>query len=248
MQNLELTPTMAAKQIETLQLYMAVIAHEVKNTVGAIPGLCEFVEKGLNPELHLRAAKLAATSTVELVDNLMTSIKLINGAIAVIPQMALIEVGQWLASIVNRSRFYDLNTNRKLKLSIPEELQFAQILTDNKLTAQVLRNLIINAIKFSYTGTVIEVGCYNTDTALVITVSNYGAPIPSEKVAHIFQPFTQLQKGEVGSGLGLYISKLFAEALGGSLTATSSAITNLTTFTVTIPDCIGFTKEVKIRA
>ncbi|GGH59633.1 signal transduction histidine kinase [Filimonas zeae] len=238
----------SAKEIEAMKLFLAIIAHEVKNTCGAIPALCDFVSKGKSPELHLHAAKVAATNTVTLVDNLLSSIKLMDGSILIEPEMEFVEFGKWITPIVNRSTIYDLNTERKLILNIPDYLQFCPIYTDKNLTEQLLRNLIVNAIKYSFYGTAIEIWCDCIGHTLIINVNNYGTPIPADKVTTIFQPFTQLQKGSAGSGLGLFISKLFTEALGGTITASSSSTTNLTSFTVTIPDCISIGKEAQIRA
>ncbi|MFN3152133.1 ATP-binding protein [Bremerella sp.] len=99
------------------------------------------------------------------------------------------------------------------------------ILTDPTRLRQILMNLLSNAIKFTHEGSV------NLKVALVgkapnrkiqIDVSDTGIGISEEMCDKLFQPFTQadgsMSRRFGGTGLGLTISKRFAELLGGDLT------------------------------
>jgi CheY-like chemotaxis protein/HPt (histidine-containing phosphotransfer) domain-containing protein len=92
----------------------------------------------------------------------------------------------------------------------------------------LLINLVGNAIKFTKQGSVVVVACVETSghlPLLTIEVRDTGIGIPEEKLEAIFKPFMQadnsITRNYGGTGLGLTISRKIAEALGGSLHATS---------------------------
>jgi signal transduction histidine kinase len=91
----------------------------------------------------------------------------------------------------------------------------APVYCDQEKISQVLRNLLFNAIKFSQTGSSIEILCEeigNESGTQVqrISVSNSGIPIPEGELKNIFEKFIQSSTtttGAGGTGLGLAISK-----------------------------------------
>ncbi len=90
--------------------------------------------------------------------------------------------------------------------------------TDGQRVSQVLVNLLTNAVKFSEKGTVTL--SYTVDTAankLEFTVTDQGIGIPDGQEEAIFDRFRRLDHTTPGFGLGLYISRLIASVLGGSL-------------------------------
>ena len=92
--------------------------------------------------------------------------------------------------------------------------------TDREKVYAILTNLVKNAIKYSRKGT-IEMGCINKGDVVEFFVSDSGIGIPKEKQKSIFERFIQAdRKDDVpqqGVGLGLAISKAYAEMLGGSM-------------------------------
>ncbi|WP_198160255.1 cache domain-containing protein [Photobacterium sp. J15] len=117
----------------------------------------------------------------------------------------------------------------------------------NKLT-QVLVNLVANAIKFTAQGGVkIQVSLKEQTEdkryLLQFKVVDTGKGIPEEKLALIFEPFEQATKSERGTGLGLPISRRFAELLGGELTV-QSEVAKGSIFTLTLP--LNAAKEGKV--
>lgn len=95
--------------------------------------------------------------------------------------------------------------------------------TDGQRVSQVLVNLLTNAVKFSEKGTVTL--SYTVDTAankLEFTVTDQGIGIPDGQEEAIFDRFRRLDHTTPGFGLGLYISRLIASVLGGSLKVDTS--------------------------
>ncbi|MGI9240580.1 MAG: ATP-binding protein, partial [Verrucomicrobiales bacterium] len=110
------------------------------------------------------------------------------------------------------------------------------IVTDPMKLSQVLINLLGNATKFTPDGTVSLRVSEAVKGELRFDVDDTGMGIGEEKLQEIFEPFKQAEGGETegGTGLGLAISSRIAEALGGSLTATSE-LGDGSCFTLTIP-------------
>ena len=92
---------------------------------------------------------------------------------------------------------------------------------------QVLINIISNSVKYSPTGTNIEVTMEETDRFFRVLIRDYGMGIPKEHLSQIFERFYRVDKARSrsmgGTGLGLAIAKEIMEAHGGRITATSDA-------------------------
>ncbi len=104
--------------------------------------------------------------------------------------------------------------------------------------AQVVQNLVTNALKYSPGDSRVRIATRAEGGAVSLTVSNGGAPIPASKLSSIFEPMqratAEVDKVGRSVGLGLYIVKSIVEAHGGSI-AVSSTQAEGTTFTVRLP-------------
>lgn len=114
-----------------------------------------------------------------------------------------------------------------------------RVLADPARLAQVVVNLVSNAIKFTPPKGRVVVQGGAVPGGFTIEVTDSGRGMDAEQMAHLFRPFVQvhadsLDKG--GLGLGLYISKGIVEAHGGTLTCRSAGPGKGSTFTVTLPD------------
>ncbi|MCB7136124.1 ATP-binding protein [Cellulosimicrobium marinum] len=112
------------------------------------------------------------------------------------------------------------------------------LVTDRRLLARILRNLLTNAVKFTDAGTVrLEVapdaGCVR------FTVTDTGLGIPADQLDAVFEEFVQvpnrLQPTVRGTGLGLPYARSTSQALGGTLVATSDPGEG-SVFTLRLPD------------
>ncbi|MFM8330977.1 MAG: ATP-binding protein [Candidatus Methylumidiphilus sp.] len=105
---------------------------------------------------------------------------------------------------------------------------------DEKRVGQILINLLNNAVKFTDAGSVVFRIGYRGEVAM-FQVSDTGEGIPAEQFEDIYLPFNRLNSSRgnavAGSGLGLTISKIFTEIMGGELSLTSEVGLG-TTFTV----------------
>lgn len=110
---------------------------------------------------------------------------------------------------------------------------------DGDRVAQVLYNLVSNALKFTPRGGLVVVEAERLPTKAVIRVRDTGRGLLPEQMAKLFRPFTQVHSPtevkEKGTGLGLYICKNLIEAHGGSIAVSSDGPGQGTTFTVELP-------------
>jgi two-component system sensor histidine kinase RegB len=129
-----------------------------------------------------------------------------------------------------------------LALSSPEQLQLRNHIGDRAFDLPVrglvvaLKALVKNALESVETAAPAPVRLTVTDEGkqLAFIVSDYGSGIPSEVLARIGEPFFTTKEPGRGMGLGLFLARLFAERLGGSLTL-QSAVGVGTTVTITVP-------------
>ncbi len=108
---------------------------------------------------------------------------------------------------------------------------------DEDRLAQVLNNLIGNAVRYSPSGGEVWVRLERRDGQALLSVTDQGLGLAPEELATLFQPFrrgTRAEKPE-GMGLGLYITKGIVEAHGGHIWAESPGPGQGSTFYVSLP-------------
>ncbi len=103
---------------------------------------------------------------------------------------------------------------------------------------QLLRNLVVNAIKYGKPGTPVHIVLKPEDGTVVMEVANQGATIEQSALDGLFEPLKRASQHEskwndTSMGLGLFIAREIALAHGGSIQPTSQD--ERTTFTVRLP-------------
>ena len=92
---------------------------------------------------------------------------------------------------------------------------------DKDRLAQVMSNLLSNAAKYSPEHTSVEIYSEVTNKILRVSVKDYGKGVPEEFQPQLFEKFTQSSSGDTrqvgGTGLGLNISQMIVEKLGGKI-------------------------------
>jgi heavy metal sensor kinase len=121
-------------------------------------------------------------------------------------------------------------------INIFTELSPLEITGDSERIAQVVTNLLTNAIQYNKPGGEIRIAVKSRDGTAVLTVSDTGMGIPAEGLVHVFKRFYRGDKSRTGgnTGLGLAISKAIVEAHGGGIEVSSKEDVG-TTFTIRLP-------------
>ena len=165
-----------------------------------------------------------------LVGNLLDMTRIEAGALKVAREPCDVQdvIGTALESLDDWLR------SRPLTVDVPSDLPLVPM--DFVLMAQVLVNLLDNALKYSPPGTPIEVRAYMDDAEAHIQVADRGVGIPPDDLERVFDKFYRVQQpGQVtGTGLGLSICKGIVEAHGGRIWANNREGGG-TVVTVTLP-------------
>lgn len=112
---------------------------------------------------------------------------------------------------------------RGIVIHRPDDGETAPAIGEFRRVLQILLNLIGNAIRYSPEGAQMWLHVESNGQRARITVSDEGEGLDQEQQVRAFEKFERLERtGDGGSGLGLYISRRLAEAMGGSLTVESA--------------------------
>ena len=126
--------------------------------------------------------------------------------------------------------------NQSLATEIPRDLPLLR--ADRDRLAQVLINLLDNAVKFTPEGGRIALSAAAREGRIVVSVHDSGVGIPPEEIGRIFERFYRVDRSrdrrEGGTGLGLAIAKHLTLAMGGTIEVESLPGRG-TTFRVTLP-------------
>lgn len=223
--------------------FLSHMSHEFRTPLNSIMALTRLLIDGvdgpLNSEQNRQVdyIRRSAQTLLELVNDLLDLAKVEAGRLDVRP--AEFTVTDLFASL--RGSLKPLLTNAAVNLVFDESPGLPVLLADEQKVAQVLRNLVSNALKFTEAGHVQVRAIHDERHArLVFEVEDTGIGIAANAIDLIFEEFGQvegrLQRG--GTGLGLPLSRRLAMLLGGELTARSQPGMG-STFTLAIPVRFG---------
>lgn len=111
---------------------------------------------------------------------------------------------------------------RGIEIEAPGEGESAPAIGELRRVLQVLLNLLGNALRYAPDGSQVRLSVERRGERAAVTVSDHGPGLSAEQQAKVFDKFERLgRSGDGGSGLGLYISRRLARAMGGELTVAS---------------------------
>lgn len=224
---------------ETKDKFFSIISHDIKSPLISFYSyskmLMDEADKLNQDELKSIYQKLNNSSKKmsSLLDNLLNWASIESGKINI--KYENCELKKIVDS--NFKFFDDIADEKKiiLKNSLSNDLI---IKTDFEIINVVLRNLISNAIKYSYENEVVEVTSIIESDFIKINVIDNGIGINPTENNNIFnidkRNSTKGTKGEVGHGLGLIISQELIKLLNGKISFNSTP-NNTTVFTITLP-------------
>ncbi|ASZ12657.1 HAMP domain-containing histidine kinase [Chitinophaga pendula] len=214
----------------------SIVAHDIRSPLSTLESLLDMFQKGQYPEGEMKEAAAMLYEKVsqlgDSLDNVLRwSARSMKG-IRVRPTHFL------LAPLVHEvCYFFQLVTEQK---HIETELVIAPdlaIYADVDQVSVIMRNLISNALKFSYPGGKITVKASASVQQVVIEVTDHGMGMSGEQLANLFV-YTASPgygtSGERGTGLGLMLCKEFVQQNEGSIRVRSNPNAG-STFTVSLP-------------
>jgi len=205
--------------------FLANMSHEIRTPMNAVLGLVELVRKTeLSPLQEDYVSKLFSSSRalLAILNDVLDLSKIEANQLLLDPRgYAVCEIDDRVSSL-----FGDLALQKDLQLNFTVSDQVPKmILGDVDRVAQVLNNLVGNAIKFTEQGRVdvaIDVAEHLEDNLLLrFSVSDTGIGIPESHIQDVFKAFVQGDASRSrrfgGTGLGLSICKRLVELMGGSI-------------------------------
>jgi len=220
--------------------FLAYMSHEFRTPIGAIQSIARILQDRVDGPLTDEQAKqvgfIQTTSAefADMVNDLLDLAKLEAGRIEVSP--AWFEMVDVFSAL--RGMFKPIAVNPEVTLIFEEPVDVPKLFSDDRKLAQILRNFISNALKFTLRGEIRVSATRVGEDSVQFAVSDTGIGIASQFHHAIFQDYTQIdspiQKRLRGTGLGLSLSKRLAQLLGGDV-AVQSESQKGSTFYVTIP-------------
>ena len=225
--------------------FLSNMSHEFRTPLNSILALSRLLldhtDGPLTPEQERQVSyvRRSAESLTELVNDLLDLAKVEAGKLEV--RSRHFTIGELFGAL--RGVMRPLKQNDAVDLVFDEPAHFPTLFTDEPKVAQILRNLISNALKFTEHGEVRVSAAYDAQTRQCsLVVADTGIGIAAEYQELVFQEFSQvasaLQLHAKGTGLGLPLSRQLAELLGGRLSLLSTPDVG-SAFTLTLPILFG---------
>jgi signal transduction histidine kinase len=218
---------------ELREQFIAVLGHDLRNPLASIDAGTRLLRKtpldaranALVDAMHVSVVRMAG-----LIDNVLDLARGRLGGGFVLERKPEANLGEALEQVVEELRVAHPDVEIVSEISLDRTL-----VADGRRLAQLLSNLIANAISHGSDQAPIRVKALVAEDVLQLSVANAGEPIPEAARAKLFQPFARAIIGgrREGLGLGLYIASEIARAHDGRLDAASSE--GETVFTLRMP-------------
>ena len=217
---------------ELREQFIAVLGHDLRTPLGSIAlGADLLALKVADPALLpvVERIRRSARRMASLVDDVMDFTRGRMGSGIGLKLQRHDSVHLTLEQVIDEMR--GLHPERVIAASIPDLLCLD---CDPERLAQLLSNLLANALVHGNAGTPVHIDARQEDGKFVLSVSNEGQDLPPEVIAQLFKPYWRAasRPGSEGLGLGLYIVDQIARAHGGKIDVTSSAGRTAFTFTL----------------
>jgi signal transduction histidine kinase len=224
-----------ARQAETLERlreldqmksdFVAIASHELRTPLTAIHGYVQTLVRRFDQlsseevQLFLATIDRQSNRMTRLVEDLLYVSKIEAGAIRVHAR----EVD---LSACMDSTLESLGSRDRSRVKVEVDAAAHPVVMDSDKVAQILRNLIGNALKFSAETSPVVLRARVEDGEIELSVTDRGIGIGADELPTIFDRFHQasavLTRETQGAGLGLYITKRLVEALGGTIDVRSA--------------------------
>ncbi len=209
--------------------FLANMSHEIRTPMNAIYGMAELLsESDMSPveKEYINTIKNASTNLLKIINDILDFSKIESGKIELLEtNYELRDIIEEVSDVIS-SRAAKANLRFIINIQPDIPLKFNG---DDKRIKQMLINLLNNAVKFTEKGEIsLTVSCDNIQNGvanLKFAIKDSGIGIKKADINKIFVKFEQVDtkrnRGIEGTGLGLPLSKRFANLMGGDITVDS---------------------------
>lgn len=198
-----------------------ILAHDLRSPISQITGLLDILKmshKSFNEEEEkiIHQAKDSAQRLNQMISKILDFDALEGNRMKVIPEY--IEVKELLEKVEQEIKVTADKKDTRIHYQTEENFRFK---SDHLFLTQILENIIVNAIKFSYPNSDIYVKVESQQNKIIFSVQDQGPGLTKEDKELIFKKFQKLSaqptSGENSTGLGLSIVKKYADLLNGEV-------------------------------
>jgi two-component system NtrC family sensor kinase len=231
----ERTAALRASQARVIQqekmaafgLLSAGIAHEVGNPLAGISSLIQMIRRKdpnpyTNEKLELAERQLGRIQR--------TIRELVDFSRPASTARSRVKPAEVVEEALGIAKYYHRTKDREIILDVPADLPQVRGVRDH--LTQVLLNLVLNAIDATDRGGRIHLEGREVGNSIVLTVEDDGRGVTLDDKSRLFQPYFTTKPS--GTGLGLFVSRLIVEEMGGRLTFQSEPGQGAT-FLITLP-------------
>jgi signal transduction histidine kinase/CheY-like chemotaxis protein len=207
--------------------FLSSMSHELRTPLNAILGFAQLLEAGSPPPTAVQNERLqhiikAGWYLLELINRILELAVIETGKLSLsLEPVSLIEVTRECQALIESQA-----QQRGIRITLLPFENTCIANADRTRVKQVMINLLSNAIKYNREHGTVEVACTaSTQDRIRISIKDSGAGLPPEKLAQLFQPFNRLGQetgNEVGTGIGLVVTKQLVELMGGTIGVQSS--------------------------
>jgi histidine kinase len=227
----------ALQQVEQQRITLiSNVSHELRTPLTGISGYLEGLMDGLFTNERETFAQMdqEVRRLRRLVDDLQALSRVEAGQISL--HMDVVDLVPIVERTVTQLKSQAVGQGQSLTLDREQAELF--VCADPDRAAQVIHNLVGNAIRYTPDGGTINVKVYTEGSMALVEVSDTGIGIPTEALPYIFERFYRVDRSRArksgGSGIGLTISRHLAWAMGGDITAASAGPDQGSTFLFTL--------------
>ena len=224
---------------------LADIAHELRTPVSVIQANLEMIIDGVYSADKERLESLYGETRIlaDLIGSLREISDLETGVVAMNPQ----PVRMYPLLAETRGKYLPLFDEHEIALElVPFDHESLCVLSDENRLRQVIRNVLVNALKYAQSKTTVTVSCERLSLGgepfLRVRIADEGPGVPDGDLEKIFERFYRVDssrnRDSGGRGLGLAICRQFVEASGGRIYAKNRAPHGLE-ITIELPVCAG---------
>lgn len=234
--------------------FISGVTHELRTPLNSIVSLAGLLIRRVDGDLSAEQEKQvqfiqrSAQNLTEMVNDLLDLAKIEAGKVT--PRLSEFTIAEFFAAL--RGMFRPLVTSDQVQLIIQDnEVVHTRLYTDEGKLAQILRNFISNALKFTERGTVQVNATLVGRDGVRFSVRDTGIGIAEEHRELVWQEWGQIEGDQrpkhKGSGLGLPLARQLAKLLGGT-TWLESSVGEGSTFYVEVPTVVAAAPEPVVEA
>lgn len=206
----------------TKDRFISIMAHDLKGPFNVIMGYTELMNENIESNDFSSLSQMAAItnnsalSAVSLLNNLLDWSRSQSGKLTFNPEKIN------LHTTLQETTDYLENPAKQKNITInTDQLLCKQLFADKNMVSTILRNIISNAIKFSYKNGQINIKSQQFNNKCIISISDNGTGIPEKKISGLLSSDGNIStigtNGEKGTGLGLTVCQDFVNKHNGRL-------------------------------